>query len=81
MHQKIAVIAGIGTRNYYRKRGYHLEGTYELELMKIFLMLSDTLNIGVVTDSPHSDSISYNLFVKSINTFPSFAHGEGYFGT
>uniref|UniRef100_A0A6V3IDZ8 tRNA carboxymethyluridine synthase n=2 Tax=Lotharella globosa TaxID=91324 RepID=A0A6V3IDZ8_9EUKA len=25
---RIAVIAGIGTREYYRKRGYHLEGTY-----------------------------------------------------
>ena len=27
-YQKMAVIAGVGTRNYYRKWGYELEGTY-----------------------------------------------------
>lgn len=27
-YRKIAVIAGVGTRNYYRKWGYELEGTY-----------------------------------------------------
>lgn len=27
-HKKIAIIAGVGTRNYYRKWGYELEGTY-----------------------------------------------------
>ncbi len=27
---KIAIIAGIGTREYYAKKGYHLEGTYML---------------------------------------------------
>ena len=27
-YKKIAVIAGIGTREYYRKRGYELRGTY-----------------------------------------------------
>ncbi len=27
-YKKIAVISGIGVRNYYRKLGYHLEGTY-----------------------------------------------------
>ena len=27
-YKKIAVIAGVGTRNYYRKWGYELEGTY-----------------------------------------------------
>ena len=26
--KKIAVISGIGVREYYRKRGYELEGTY-----------------------------------------------------
>ena len=26
--QKIAVISGVGTRHYYRKLGYHLEGPY-----------------------------------------------------
>lgn len=26
--QKLAVISGVGTRNYYRKLGYHLEGPY-----------------------------------------------------
>jgi len=26
--KRIAVIAGIGTREYYKKRGYHLDGTY-----------------------------------------------------
>jgi elongator complex protein 3 len=25
---KIAVISGVGTRNYYSKLGYHLEGPY-----------------------------------------------------
>lgn len=25
---KMAVIAGVGTRHYYRKLGYHLEGVY-----------------------------------------------------
>ncbi|XP_074595322.1 elongator complex protein 3 [Brevipalpus obovatus] len=28
MSSKIAVISGVGTRNYYRKLGYHLEGPY-----------------------------------------------------
>ena len=27
-YQKVAIIAGVGTRNYYRKWGYELEGTY-----------------------------------------------------
>ncbi|HMR01651.1 MAG TPA: GNAT family N-acetyltransferase, partial [Candidatus Gracilibacteria bacterium] len=27
-YKKIAVISGIGVREYYRKLGYHLEGTY-----------------------------------------------------
>jgi elongator complex protein 3 len=26
--EKMAVISGVGTRNYYRKLGYHLEGVY-----------------------------------------------------
>ncbi|MFA7685663.1 MAG: tRNA uridine(34) 5-carboxymethylaminomethyl modification radical SAM/GNAT enzyme Elp3 [Candidatus Gracilibacteria bacterium] len=30
-YRKIAVIAGIGTREYYKKRGYGLEGTYMLK--------------------------------------------------
>lgn len=30
-YEKMAVIAGIGTREYYRKRGYVLEGTYMLK--------------------------------------------------
>jgi len=30
-YKKIAVIAGIGTREYYRKRGYRLVGTYMLK--------------------------------------------------
>lgn len=29
--KRIAVIASIGTREYYRKRGYHLEGTYMIK--------------------------------------------------
>ncbi|MDD3862068.1 MAG: GNAT family N-acetyltransferase, partial [Candidatus Gracilibacteria bacterium] len=29
--KKIAVIAGIGTREYYKKRGYKLSGTYMLK--------------------------------------------------
>jgi elongator complex protein 3 len=31
---RLAVIAGVGTRNYYRKWGYELEGTYMLKSLK-----------------------------------------------
>ena len=30
---KIAVISGVGTRNYYRKLGYELEGPYMTKLL------------------------------------------------
>jgi len=30
---KLAVISGVGTRNYYQKLGYHLEGTYMVKLL------------------------------------------------
>ena len=30
---KIAVISGVGTRNYYRKLGYELEGVYMTKLL------------------------------------------------
>jgi len=30
---KLAVISGVGTRNYYAKLGYHLEGTYMVKLL------------------------------------------------
>ncbi|VDQ02864.1 unnamed protein product [Trichobilharzia regenti] len=30
---KIAVISGVGTRNYYRKLGYELEGPYMVKLL------------------------------------------------
>ena len=30
---KLAVISGVGTRNYYSKLGYHLEGTYMVKLL------------------------------------------------
>ena len=30
---KMAVIAGIGTRHYYRKLGYHLEGVYMVKYL------------------------------------------------
>ena len=33
-YNRMAVIAGIGTRNYYRKLGYHLEDTYMLKSLK-----------------------------------------------
>jgi elongator complex protein 3 len=32
-YKKVAVIAGVGTRNYYRKWGYELEGTYMTKLI------------------------------------------------
>ena len=32
--QKIAVISGVGTRHYYRKLGYHLEGPYMVKLLE-----------------------------------------------
>lgn len=31
---KMAVISGVGTRNYYRKLGYHLEGAYMVKSLK-----------------------------------------------
>lgn len=31
---KIAVISGVGTRQYYRKLGYHLEGPYMVKSLK-----------------------------------------------
>lgn len=31
---KIVVIAGVGTRHYYRKLGYHLEGPYMVKYLK-----------------------------------------------
>lgn len=31
---KIAVISGVGTRNYYRKLGYELEGPYMVKSLK-----------------------------------------------
>jgi len=33
-YERIAVIAGIGTRTYYKKLGYHLEGTYMLKMLR-----------------------------------------------
>ena len=32
-YDKIAVIAAIGTREYYRKLGYKLEGTYMIKVL------------------------------------------------
>lgn len=32
--RKMAVIAGIGTRNYYRKLGYHLEETFLVKKLR-----------------------------------------------
>lgn len=37
-YEKIAVISGIGVRDYYRKRGYELDGTYMLKKLDIFDM-------------------------------------------
>jgi elongator complex protein 3 len=31
--KKMAIIAGVGTRNYYRKWGYELEGTYMTKIL------------------------------------------------
>ena len=30
---KLAVISGVGTRHYYSKLGYHLEGTYMVKIL------------------------------------------------
>ena len=30
---KMAVISGVGTRHYYRKLGYHLEGPYMVKFL------------------------------------------------
>jgi len=32
---KMAVISGVGTRHYYRKLGYHLEGPYMVKMLTI----------------------------------------------
>lgn len=32
--KKLAVIAGVGTRHYYRKLGYYLEGPYMVKMLK-----------------------------------------------
>lgn len=32
--EKMAVISGVGTRHYYRKLGYHLEGPYMVKMLK-----------------------------------------------
>lgn len=32
-YEKVAIIAGIGVREYYRKRGYTLEGTYMVKYL------------------------------------------------
>ena len=32
--QKLAVISGVGTRHYYRKLGYNLEGPYMVKLLQ-----------------------------------------------
>ena len=31
---KLAVISGVGTRHYYAKLGYHLEGTYMVKKLE-----------------------------------------------
>ena len=31
---KLAVISGVGTRHYYAKLGYHLEGTYMVKFLE-----------------------------------------------
>jgi elongator complex protein 3 len=31
---KLAVISGVGTRHYYRKLGYHLEGHYMVKTLE-----------------------------------------------
>ena len=31
---KLAVISGVGTRHYYRKLGYELEGTYMVKFLE-----------------------------------------------
>ena len=31
--QKMAVIAGVGTRNYYAKLGYYIEGPYMVKML------------------------------------------------
>ena len=32
---KLAVISGVGTRHYYRKLGYHLEGPYMVKALPL----------------------------------------------
>lgn len=33
-NNKLAVISGVGTRNYYRKMGYELDGPYMTKMLK-----------------------------------------------
>lgn len=34
--EKLAVISGVGTRHYYRKLGFELEGTYMVKTLEKF---------------------------------------------
>lgn len=34
--EKLAVISGVGTRHYYRKLGFELEGTYMIKMLEKF---------------------------------------------
>jgi ELP3 family radical SAM enzyme/protein acetyltransferase len=43
---RIAVIAGVGVRGYYEKRGYQLEGTYMVKQLPPFMVLN--LQFGVI---------------------------------
>jgi len=43
---KIAIIAGVGVRNYFRKRGYELEGTYMVKENKNQKHIKSSLEPG-----------------------------------
>mmetsp|Transcript_16064 Transcript_16064/g.24208 ORF Transcript_16064/g.24208 Transcript_16064/m.24208 type:complete len:528 (-) Transcript_16064:41-1624(-) len=59
-YKKIAVIAGIGTRLYYAKLGYHLEGTYMVKYLenntkKLWIYALVLILIAFVLNSPVED--------------------------
>jgi ELP3 family radical SAM enzyme/protein acetyltransferase len=50
-YEQMAIISGIGVRDYYRKRGYELYGTYmikQLEKSKVYLLLIIIILISII---------------------------------
>jgi elongator complex protein 3 len=44
--KKLAVISGVGTRHYYRKLGYELEGPYMVKVLSWYVLLPLSMLFG-----------------------------------